>query len=215
MPGSSASSSPVMCSARAIRGIIALGFLAAGPWDESSQRDIRDDTVDKVIAQNLDRDDMLTTVMSTFMSTTVHCARCHDHKFDPIGQAEYYGLQAVFAGVDRADRPYDADPAVRSRRLALARRKAELQGGAAAAAKLLRDPAIAAEVAAWERSLAKATAVWKVLDAQVVVSARGARVSRLPDGSVLFGGPRPERDTYTFEAVTGLPAVSAVRLEVL
>ena len=40
---------------------------------------------------------------------TVHCARCHDHKFDPIPQRDYYRLQAVFAGVDRGDRPY-ADP---------------------------------------------------------------------------------------------------------
>ena len=37
--------------------------------------------------------------MATFTSTTVHCARCHDHKFDPIAQAEYYRLVAVFAGV--------------------------------------------------------------------------------------------------------------------
>ena len=61
-------------------------------------------------AQNLDRDDMVSTVMSTFQSLTVHCARCHNHKFDPISQREYYALQAVFAGVDRADRPFDADP---------------------------------------------------------------------------------------------------------
>src|SRR5205823_1874189 len=37
-------------------------------------------------------------------STTVHCARCHNHKFDPISQKEYYQLQAVFAGVERGDR---------------------------------------------------------------------------------------------------------------
>jgi hypothetical protein len=43
---------------------------------------------------------------------TVHCARCHDHKFDPISQEDYYGLQAVFAGVDRADRVYDPDPKI-------------------------------------------------------------------------------------------------------
>ena len=83
---------------------VALGFLAAGPWDESSLRDIREDTRDRQIARYLDRDDMLTTVMATFTSTTVHCARCHDHKFDPIPQRDYYALQAVFAGVDRANR---------------------------------------------------------------------------------------------------------------
>src|SRR5205807_9679089 len=77
---------------------VALGFLAAGPWDESSQMGIRDDTIDKKIAQYLDRDDMIQTTVCTFNSVTVGCARCHDHKFDPMTQADYYGLQAVFAG---------------------------------------------------------------------------------------------------------------------
>ena len=46
-------------------------------------------------------------VSSSTMGLTVGCARCHTHKFDPIPQRDYYRLQAVFAGVDRADRPYD------------------------------------------------------------------------------------------------------------
>ena len=89
---------------------VALGMLAAGPWDESSLRDIRDDSIDRQIGHYIDRDDMVSTVMSTFVSATVHCARCHDHKFDPISQDDYYSLQAVFAGVDKAERGYDADP---------------------------------------------------------------------------------------------------------
>jgi hypothetical protein len=52
----------------------------------------------------LDRDDMVANTISTFCSLTVHCARCHDHKFDPIPMKEYYQLQAVFAGVERGDR---------------------------------------------------------------------------------------------------------------
>src|SRR5207248_9536496 len=43
------------------QALIATGFLADGPWDESSQKDIRDDTLDKKQAQNIDRDDMVTT----------------------------------------------------------------------------------------------------------------------------------------------------------
>ena len=88
---------------------VAQGMLAAGPWDESSLRDIRDDSIDRLIGYYIDRDDVVTTVISTFVSTTVHCARCHDHKFDPISQEDYYALQAVFAGVDKAERGYDTD----------------------------------------------------------------------------------------------------------
>src|SRR5439155_10600857 len=52
--------------------------------------------------------DMVTVTMNTFTSLTAQCARCHNHKFDPIQQEDYYSLQAVFAAVDRADRPYPA-----------------------------------------------------------------------------------------------------------
>src|SRR5438874_3226363 len=108
-------------------GVVATGFIAAGPWDESSQKFIVEDTVDKKIARNLDRDDMVSTTMSTFVSTTAHCARCHNHKFDPIPQAEYYSLQAVFAGVDRAERPYDLDPKVHILRQSLLKKKRALE----------------------------------------------------------------------------------------
>jgi hypothetical protein len=72
--------------------------------------------LDGDIARNLDRDDMVSTTMNVFVSTTAQCARCHNHKFDPITTDNYYGLQSVFAALDRADRPYDADPKVAARR---------------------------------------------------------------------------------------------------
>ncbi len=88
------------------RGIIATGFIAAGPWDFVGHVELREGTVDKLKTRLLDRDDMVSSTMATFVSMTAHCARCHDHKFDPITQTDYYRLQAVFAGVDRGDRPY-------------------------------------------------------------------------------------------------------------
>ena len=68
--------------------------------------------IDGKIARHLDRDDMVGNTIGTFCSLTVQCAQCHNHKFDPITQEDYYSLQAVFAAVDRADRRYDLDPAV-------------------------------------------------------------------------------------------------------
>ncbi|MFM1921493.1 MAG: hypothetical protein RLZZ303_3127 [Candidatus Hydrogenedentota bacterium] len=85
---------------------VATGFIAAGPWDFVGHVELREGTTDKAITRTLDRDDMVATAMNTFTSLTVHCARCHDHKFDPISQRDYYALQAVFAGVERANRPY-------------------------------------------------------------------------------------------------------------
>jgi hypothetical protein len=88
------------------RGVIATGFVTAGPWDYVGHVELREGTVDKEKTRVLDRDDMVSNTIATFDSLTVHCARCHDHKFDPIPQQDYYRLQAVFAGVERGDRAY-------------------------------------------------------------------------------------------------------------
>ena len=68
--------------------------------------------IDGKIARHLDRDDMVSNTINTFVSLTVQCAQCHNHKFDPISQEDYYRLHAVFAAVDRADRPCTTDAAV-------------------------------------------------------------------------------------------------------
>jgi len=100
-------------------GVIAMGFIAAGPWDLIGHAEVPESKIDGKIARHLDRDDMVANTINTFVSLTIQCAQCHDHKFDPITQEEYYRLQAVFAALDRADRPYYSNPAA-------ARRAAEL-----------------------------------------------------------------------------------------
>jgi hypothetical protein len=104
----------------------ALGFIAAGPWDFIGHAELPETKIDGQIARHLDRDDMVGNAIGTFMSLTIQCAQCHDHKFDPITQADYYRLQAVFAAVDRADLRYDVDPVVTQRRCELV---AELVAG--------------------------------------------------------------------------------------
>ncbi|WP_435016301.1 PSD1 and planctomycete cytochrome C domain-containing protein [Tundrisphaera sp. TA3] len=193
----------------------ALGFLAAGPWDESSLRDIREDSIDRQVGHYLDRDDMVATVMSTFVSSTVHCARCHDHKFDPISQAEYYGLQAVFAGVGRGDRPYDPEPEVhRLRRDLAARRKALADRDPAALASLM-DDATQSEVALWAKNLAESRTPWTVLEPSQLEAASGTTLTVQPDRSVLAEGPKPAEETYTITARADLAGITAARLELL
>lgn len=197
------------------RGIVATGFIAAGPWDESSQQSIRDDTLDKKVAQTLDRDDMLTTVMGTLTSSTIHCARCHNHKFDPIAQQDYYNVASIFAGVDRANRTFDPDPAVGRERKALSKRKKELEAGRDSLATMLLSPAVQGEVTAWEKTLGGKREAWVPLELASIVSAGKQTFKKLPDHSVLFGGTRPEVDTYTLEALSDLKGITGVRLEVL
>jgi hypothetical protein len=110
-----------------VDGHEALGFLSAGPWDLIGHVELPESKIDGKIARHLDRDDMVANTMSTFVGMTVHCAQCHNHKFDPISQEDYYRLQAVFAAVDRTDKPYDPDPAVAARRAELAKIEGDLQ----------------------------------------------------------------------------------------
>lgn len=84
--------------------VIATGFLAAGPWDFVGQVETRSEELRRS-ARSLDLDDMVTQVMTATMAMTVNCARCHDHKLDPIPQREYYQLLSIFAGLKRGDRP--------------------------------------------------------------------------------------------------------------
>lgn len=88
-------------------GVIGLGFLAAGPWDFVGHYEVGEDKLDGRVAKHLDRDEMISAVFNVFQSTTVQCAQCHHHKFDPIKMEDYYRLHAVFAAVDRTDRIYD------------------------------------------------------------------------------------------------------------
>ena len=107
-------------------GNVGIGFIAAGPWDFIGHAEVPETKLDGRVARNLDRDDMVSTTLNVFNSLTVQCARCHNHKFDPVTQEHYYSLQAVFAAVDRADHEYDADPQVATRRAALKQRQAKL-----------------------------------------------------------------------------------------
>jgi hypothetical protein len=75
-------------------------FLVAGPYDDVGNQDaaqaaqIRANTIDE----------MIRTTGEAFLGLTIGCARCHDHKFDPIVQRDYYGLYATFAGVHHGNR---------------------------------------------------------------------------------------------------------------
>jgi hypothetical protein len=197
------------------RLVPALGFLAAGPWDESSLRDIREDSIDREIARYLDRDDIITTVMNTFQGVTIQCARCHDHKFDPITQEDYYRLQAVFAGVGRGDVPFETDSKAAARRkelqetlLAIERNDPKLDGrfGSAEFRKVVAD---------WEARHAAAATPWTVPEYHRLEASDGSRLVKQQDGSVRSEGQRPERDTYTVAIRVKDRAVTAVRLELL
>jgi cytochrome c553 len=78
-----------------VEALIPTGFCRNGPTvDNADNEETRMDELD----------DMVTTTSSVFLGLTVGCARCHDHKYDPIPQKDYYRMQAVFFPFKKADR---------------------------------------------------------------------------------------------------------------
>jgi hypothetical protein len=79
----------------------ATGFLVAGPYDQVK-------SPDPVLTAQQRADelhDIVSVTSAALLGLTVGCARCHDHKFDPVSQADYYRFVAVFAGVQHGERP--------------------------------------------------------------------------------------------------------------
>ena len=189
------------------RLLAGLGFIAAGPL-EASRAGTAPLTFDY-----LDRDDIVNQTMSAFVSTTANCARCHNHKFDPITQEDYYSLQAVFAGVGKGDVEFEADSETMRLReevnfllTALEKRDANV---------LLQDKYIE-YVRAWELEWKKnPPSEWKFLDPVVFVSSGGSALTRQDDNSLFASGPMGEQEQYTITSKVDLKKMTAVRIEAL
>lgn len=84
-------------------GIVATGYLVAGPWDEIQK--VAASPVERARAHEEQIEELIASVSQTFLGVTLNCARCHDHKFDPFTQDDYYALKAILDGVDHGNRP--------------------------------------------------------------------------------------------------------------
>ncbi len=116
----------------------ATGFLVAGLYDIVKSPDIN-----LSLMQRQDElADMVHTTGTAFMGMTMGCARCHNHKFDPIPQKDYFAMQAVFAGVNHGERPLSRkpDPATET---ALAQARADATAHSAALEALRHKAATA------------------------------------------------------------------------
>ena len=88
--------------------IAATGFLIGGPWDEVGVSQVNATARLRVREEELE--EMIGTVSQSFLGLTANCARCHDHKFDPISQLDYYRFKAALEGVHPGDRPAISAP---------------------------------------------------------------------------------------------------------
>ena len=151
--------------------------------------------------------DRVGTTAEVWLGSTMQCSQCHNHKYDPFLQREFYQLLAFF---DNADEPEltlteEIDPAEQNRI------KAAIDAVKAAMATKSAELASAEE--AWEKGLAE-PAAWSALEVDEFSAAHGTRLSKLDDGSIIAHQPASS-DTYTISGRTSLSRIASLRLEVL
>ena len=82
--------------AKNVENLIAVGFLRMGPWEQTGM-------AVAAVTRQFFLDDVTDSVGQVFLGHALQCARCHDHKFDPLPTRDYYSMQAVFANTQFAE----------------------------------------------------------------------------------------------------------------
>ncbi len=157
--------------------------------------------------------DRTNTTASVFLGLTMACAQCHDHKYDPLSQKEYFGMYAFFNTAMETDIPAVLPEEQDSYEAAAARHKAqlsELQKAVSDYRKVLET-----KLEEWEETIEPPNIQWTLVSPASMSSAGGASFKQLDDGSILVSGNNPEYDTYTLVANTGIDNIVGFRLEVL
>jgi hypothetical protein len=167
--------------------------------------------------------DRTETTATVWMGLTFNCCRCHDHKFDPLKQAEYYQLSAYFNSIDETggnDAGGLAKPIISLATPEQEKKIAELKLKEEEAKKE-RDELekqVRNEQSQWEQTLVGGNGgkvrepVWHLIVPDEMFSDRGTRLESTEDGAVLATGESPATDDYILTATTKFGAPTAFKL---
>ena len=189
--------------------MMATGFLGAGVFPtQLTEKEFESARYDEL-------DDMVNTIGTAMLGMTIGCARCHDHKFDPIPTRDYYRMITTFATTIRSEIDVDLNP--EKTRASLVRWQAEQDALSQALAEWERD-ALPGRFAKWlESRPAKVEAQfkWALLDKPEFKSLNGAGIERKQDGSFLLKGKNPSDDRWVVTTKTSSAPITGVRIEAL
>lgn len=187
--------------------LAATGFLAAGVHStQITKKEVEKHRYDEM-------DDMVQTTSTALLGLTLGCARCHDHKFDPFPQRDYYRMLATFTTTVRSEVDLNLDPAGYARAKAAFDQEHE---PFAAALKKFEAETLPARLVAWEKAVGNADRVpWVILEPTSTKGEEGTTFTKQEDGSFLVVGKNSVLESYGFTAQTKLTGITAVRLETL
>ncbi|HEU0007842.1 MAG TPA: PSD1 and planctomycete cytochrome C domain-containing protein, partial [Terriglobia bacterium] len=160
--------------------------------------------------------DRTNTTATIWLGSTLACAQCHNHKYDPLSQKDYYRFLAFFNNtVDGQER--NEEPEIEALTPAESAKRDEISAEIAKLEMVLNTQTLELDKAQriWERQVEAPPVEWVVLQPNGALSAGGATLRVLPDGSILAEGPNPENDSYTIVAQTALKTIAGMRLDVV
>jgi mono/diheme cytochrome c family protein len=188
--------------------MMATGFLGAGVFPTQI-------TANEVERTRYDAlDDMLATTGSAFLGLSIGCARCHDHKFDPIPEKDYYRLLSTFTTTVRSniDLPLDPEGYAKAK-VVFDAEHARIEGEATAYENNELRPKFEAWLAAGPTELPRGA--WTLLDVSGIKSEGGAMFKKLADSSWLASGKSGDSDVFTVTATTPRRGLTGLKLEAL
>ena len=172
--------------------------------------------------------DRVATTGTTWLGLTVNCCQCHNHKFDPITQKEYYQLFAFLNNCDEPSIDVTRGPDIAAKRTEIEAkaiaRDADLAAlfppdplagaGDMRPSAVLRQQYLEARFAAWLATERSKAVRWTVLT-PMAVKGNVPTLTMESDGIVFVGGDKSKHDEYDLSFRTDLKGITAVRLEVL
>jgi hypothetical protein len=168
--------------------------------------------------------DRVNTTATVWLGSTLGCAQCHNHKYDPFTQKEYYQFLAFFNNsVKTSFHDYGdtserfLEPKLEMPTEAQEARRKNLQKEIEDLEQKLGKPTpeLATEQAEWEQSVKAARESWKVLVPASMKTTGGAKLTPAGDGAILVSGANPSLETYVIEATSSVSGITGIRLEAL
>jgi hypothetical protein len=154
--------------------------------------------------------DRMDAIGKGILGVTIQCAQCHNHKYDPLTQEEYYRIFAFLNNTHEANVAVYT-PEQQAKRTEILRRTQAIEDGIQT-----RNPGWQNRMAAWEEQVRSNEPEWRVLNLTVDdISTGGERELPMKDGSMLAQGYAPTKHTVEFTSLTDVPRIAAVRLELL